>query len=225
MRRPVKIRQRSAAEQVSDEVLKRVERGEFSVGEKLPTEAELSRAFGVSRAVVREALGGMRATGVLRSERGRGTFVATDRPRNLLLLGRYSAAELHEVRVDLELPSAAAAARNRTDEDGRMLLDIVEQLEAADDVETWVRLDAAYHVAIARVGGNSVRVMLTDDLRDLHVVLSLAAATVEGRRNEADIEHRAIYEAIVAGRPEQAQEAMRRHLDTVTRRVADQGEE
>jgi GntR family transcriptional regulator, transcriptional repressor for pyruvate dehydrogenase complex len=215
--RDSKIRLQSAADQVRDALLKRVERGDFAVGEKLPTEAELAATFGVSRAVIREALGGMRASGALSSHRGRGTFVASQRPRNVLLLGRFSRDDLHAVRCDLEIPSAGQAAVGRTEEDLRGLRDILERLESATDVEGWVRLDADYHVAIAKAGGNALRVMLIDDLRDLHVVISLAAAGFDGRKDNADVEHREIYEAIRDRDVTRAREAMWAHLANVQR--------
>ena len=40
-----------------------IERGEYAVGGKLPSEAVLSRDFAVSRSVVREALRGCRPSG------------------------------------------------------------------------------------------------------------------------------------------------------------------
>jgi GntR family transcriptional regulator len=47
---------------------------EFSPGEKLPSEYELCRAFGVSRATINQALALLEKEGVIRREQGRGTF-------------------------------------------------------------------------------------------------------------------------------------------------------
>lgn len=49
--------------------------GIFIQGEKLPTEAELSRRFGVNRHTVRRALGELQADGIVHSKRGSGTIV------------------------------------------------------------------------------------------------------------------------------------------------------
>lgn len=49
---------------------------EFKESERLPTEAQLSGQFGVSRATVLRALEGLLRVGLIYSERGRGTFVA-----------------------------------------------------------------------------------------------------------------------------------------------------
>jgi GntR family transcriptional repressor for pyruvate dehydrogenase complex len=216
------IRRVSAADAVRRELVELVESGELSVGQKLPTESELAAAFGVSRPVVREALGGLRASGVLQSHRGRGTFVASEQPRNLLLLGRYSTDDLYEVRCHLEIPGAEQAALRRTPEHCERLAQIIAELDSERDPERWVVLDAAFHVAIARASGNGVQLRLVEDLRDLLVEHSLAATEVEGRLEEAQREHRTIYEAILAGDATAARAAMQEHLDKVTRRMAEQ---
>lgn len=53
----------------------KVEAGEFSPGQRLPTEQELSREFGVSRATVRQALAALVSEGLLRRKQGKGTFI------------------------------------------------------------------------------------------------------------------------------------------------------
>lgn len=73
--------------------------GRYGPGAKLPTEAELSRRFGVNRHTVRRALGEMAEVGLVFSRRGAGVFVSqapTDYPlgrrvrfhRNLRAAGR-----------------------------------------------------------------------------------------------------------------------------------------
>jgi GntR family transcriptional regulator len=50
--------------------------GQYHVGDRLPTEASLSRDFNVSRITVRQALADLERDGFIRREAGRGTFVA-----------------------------------------------------------------------------------------------------------------------------------------------------
>lgn len=54
----------------------RIAEGEYAAGGQLPTEGALCLEFGVSRITVRGALDRLAAEGLLRRERGRGTFVA-----------------------------------------------------------------------------------------------------------------------------------------------------
>ena len=57
----------------------RIWSGELPPGARVETELELMQRYGVSRATVRQALGGLIAAGALEVRRGRGTFVASAR--------------------------------------------------------------------------------------------------------------------------------------------------
>lgn len=53
----------------------RIVTGALTPGERLPSENDLAREHAVSRTVVREAIGSLRAEGLVRSARGSGTYV------------------------------------------------------------------------------------------------------------------------------------------------------
>ena len=55
--------------------------GDGSMAERLPSEGELADRFGVNRHTVRRAIAALAADGVVRAERGRGTFVSGGAPR------------------------------------------------------------------------------------------------------------------------------------------------
>lgn len=54
----------------------KIENGEWRPHDRLPSESELERTYGVSRTVVRQALGLLSTEGLLHSRKGKGTFVA-----------------------------------------------------------------------------------------------------------------------------------------------------
>ncbi len=206
------VERTSAAEAVRAQLVDLIEGGELEVGEKLPSEKELARSLAVSRPVVREALGGLRAIGMIVSRPGRGSFVASDRARQPLLLGRYTPTELHEVRLHLEVRGAARAAERCSAVSAARLRELVGEMEATPDPRAWVRLDAEFHVALAEATQNELQVQLVEGLRELHVELSTAAIAHEGRRDEAQREHRAICEAVCAEDAAAAEGAMTEHL-------------
>jgi GntR family transcriptional regulator len=61
--------------QVEQILRSRIESGELSVGQLIPTELELTGEFDVSRSTIRQAIGALEIDGLVRRERGRGTFV------------------------------------------------------------------------------------------------------------------------------------------------------
>jgi len=61
--------------QVRAALRRRIEGGEWQAGERIPTEPDLMREFGVSRGTVRQAVDALVRHGLLLREQGRGTFV------------------------------------------------------------------------------------------------------------------------------------------------------
>ena len=202
----------SASADVQAELQAQIESGQYQENARLPSEAELARAFRVSRPVIREALMSLQALGLTASQTGKGTFVVSRRVSAPLLMGRYSPTHIREVRRCVEIPSARLAAERRTEAQVGEIAGILARLEEADDPRRRNRLDADFHIAIAVAGGNPLIAKLVEQLRTVLEEHSLALARIPRRRESARAEHRAIYDAIVRGDPEAAAAAMEAHL-------------
>lgn len=100
----------------------RIESGEISVGDRLPSEADLVADFGVSRTTARRALDELRRQGLVRREPGRGTFLASPRLRSNL-------AYLHSFSEEIERWGYTPGAR------------LVSREEGLADEETAARLE------------------------------------------------------------------------------------
>jgi GntR family transcriptional repressor for pyruvate dehydrogenase complex len=174
----------------------------------------------VSRPVVREALVSLQALGLVTSQSGKGSFVASRRVRAPLLLGKFSPCHLNEVRGYLEIPSARLAAERRNDEQVGRLAGLLARMEDCDDAEERNRYDAEFHISIAEAAGNPILVKLVEDLRKILEEHGRAAAAAPNRRSRAAAEHRKIYEAIVRRDVEGAALAMANHLEAADRSFA-----
>lgn len=62
---------------IHDRLLEEIATGHYKPGEKLPTELDLARRFGVNRHTVRHAMAELRDHGIVYSRRGAGVFVAS----------------------------------------------------------------------------------------------------------------------------------------------------
>ena len=222
MKLQIVVPRRGASADVQARLQAQIESGEYKQNERLPSESELARLFGVSRPVIREALMSLQALGLTSSQTGKGTFVVSDRVRVPLLMGRYSPAHIREVRRCVEIPAARLSAERRTDRDIGELAGILARMEDADDPARRNQLDASFHIAIARASGNPLVVKLVEDLRSVLEEHSLAAARAPYRRREAAREHRALYDAIVERDPDAAAAAMEAHLAAAERSFAAQ---
>ena len=169
----VHLRIRSVPEQIASAVYGAILDGSLPPGTRLPSEEELADLFCVSRPTVRAALRTLKAHGVVRAARGRtgGMVVAGVGPRRLtqdsrahidLALGgkHVSNVQLREVRYELELLSAASAARHRTRAD-LAEFDRIDALRPGAagvplTLETAVQYDLSFHRILARSSGNPI---------------------------------------------------------------------
>lgn len=209
----------SAAEAVLADLRGAIERGELPVGRRLPSEAALGARYGVSRAVVREALRSCETLGLTRTRTGSGTYVLADHVPTTLTVGTYSSQDLLEARPHVEIPAAGLAATRRTTAQRDELRRLTRDMEAAHDPARWVRIDTAFHAAIARASGNQV-------FADLHATMAPALSRqsetlnlVAHRRDAANAEHGVIVAAVDDQDGPRAEAAMAEHLAQVRRAV------
>jgi GntR family transcriptional regulator, transcriptional repressor for pyruvate dehydrogenase complex len=201
----------------------------LATGDRLPSEARLAERFGMSRAVVREALVRLASDGITEARRGAGSFVKR-RPSEKLsahmpmddlaaTLGTY------EVRFVLEAETARLAALRRSDEE---MAEIEERLAAlraallssapAHD-EDWL-----LHRAVVEATANTAFVSIFDHLYD-EVQRILKAGVDISRSRPPDAiaammeEHDAIVDAIRAQDADGAALAMRWHLSQGRKRL------
>ena len=69
--------------QISTWLTELIQTGRYQADEKLPSEVELSKMCGVNRNTLRQAIGELTAAGLLRKEKGTGTFVNRSTPGGL----------------------------------------------------------------------------------------------------------------------------------------------
>jgi DNA-binding FadR family transcriptional regulator len=205
----------SAMEAVLAHLRRLIERGEYPVGAKLPSEASLSREFEVSRSVIREALRGLQALGMTESKTGKGTFVTAAGPADNPTFGPYSARDLIEVRRHVEIPVAGYAALRRSQDDLDLLGHLVERMDAETDNTAWVALDSLFHITIAQASGNPVFGKVIEEIRDALARQSAFLNQLGGRRARSNAEHREIVTAIESGSEQDAVAAMTAHLTHV----------
>ena len=158
----------SLAKQIAESIGSAIVEGRLKVNERLPTEEELARQFGVSRPTIREALKRLAAQKLILSRRGPsgGTFVnrlsleevgSTLATYSTLLvsIGEFDLAEIAQARAELERVCARLAAAHRGEEH---LATMAAELEAQrnpklPDVE-FCASDVRFHRALVDASGN-----------------------------------------------------------------------
>ncbi|MCC4908420.1 FadR/GntR family transcriptional regulator [Microbacterium sp. cx-59] len=206
----------NALENTVSRIVQTIRIGVVAPGEALPPERSLAELYGVSRDTVREAIRELADTGWLVPRRGRygGTFVADPPPRPETPAS-VDPTELDDtlgMRQLLEPGAARAAALRTMTADERDAL--WQRHTAASDasLDQYRRLDSLFHLAIAEAAGIPSLVPLVADSR-ARVNTWLDAFPLLPRAIEHSQEqHERIVSAILAGRADEADAAMRDHL-------------
>ncbi|SFR44161.1 transcriptional regulator, GntR family [Marinobacter daqiaonensis] len=157
MTRLTPIRRGSLVDTAIESLRNAIQTSQWNVGERLPVEAELSEALGVSRNTVREAVRVLAHVGMLETRQGDGTYVRSTRDPGEALR-RASRSRLRdqlEVRVMLEAEAAGLAAARRTRDDlDEMTRALDERAAAGSDLELRIRHDERFHHALVEAAHN-----------------------------------------------------------------------
>ncbi|MEL7523316.1 MAG: phosphonate metabolism transcriptional regulator PhnF, partial [Cyanobacteria bacterium J06553_1] len=127
--------------QIAEQLRQSVQSGIYKVDERLPAEAQLAEQFGVNRHTLRQAIALLKQEGILRIERGRGTFVTAAPIRYAIgKRVRYNEslkAQGLTVRFELvrsrALPASESVAKGLSVEVGSPVA-LVERLGYANDI-------------------------------------------------------------------------------------------
>ncbi len=219
------------ADQLYGQLLEKIVAGDLREGDKLPSENEISRAFKVSRPVIREALLRLQADGLVYSKQGVGSFVKARPPEGLIQFAQpsdvASLLRCFEARLPFEGTAASLAATRATTEDIQNIEEALHALEEAVGGEGLAdKADFDFHMAVAKATGNDFYVSILAALNSaiisgMQVALQITKGGTPDRVRRVRDEHRAIYDAIATGDAMAADLAMRYHIHRARTRVTD----
>lgn len=168
------VHRASLSEQVTEGILALIRETGLRSGDSIPPTAELADTFDVSVPVVREAIAGLAALGVLRRQQGRETVVSTPEAAHLarLLRFRVESAEVDDPSIQrfrevVEVGNAELAAQTRDDAALERLDEALARLRAASTDEELHEADVAFHAAVARAGGNDLFILTLEAMEPL----------------------------------------------------------
>ncbi|MFG5990453.1 pyruvate dehydrogenase complex transcriptional repressor PdhR [Salmonella enterica] len=222
-----KIRQPKLSDVIEQQLEFLILEGTLRPGEKLPPERELAKQFDVSRPSLREAIQRLEAKGLLLRRQGGGTFVQSslwqsfsDPLVELLSDHPESQFDLLETRHALEGIAAYYAALRSTDEDKdriRELHHAIELAQESGDLDAESEAVLQYQIAVTEAAHNVVL---------LHLLRCMEPMLAQNVRQNFELLYATrIFEAIMAGKPEEAREASHRHLAFIEEIMLDRSRE
>ncbi|MES0825266.1 GntR family transcriptional regulator [Ruegeria sp. SCP11] len=184
-------------------ILEAIDVGVYKPGDRL-VESELAERFGVSRTPIREALQRLETQSLLERD-GRSLIVAS--------LDHNQMAELYVVRRELEGLAAKLAAKHATEEEIKVLQEMVAEDDAlVDDPSALSRANRRFHEQIHLASHNRYLVQQLDLVHRTMALMATTSLAVQGRGEIAQSEHKGIVEAIAARDEEAAERALKEHI-------------
>ncbi|MCX5199988.1 FadR family transcriptional regulator [Streptomyces sp. NBC_00237] len=200
---------KSLVDTVVEQLRDQLTDGEWSVGDRIPTEHVLAEQLGVGRNTVREAVRVLVHAGLLESRQGNGTFVRSTADPAAVLRGiRHAGAlDVLELRVALEAEAARLAATRRDDDDLRALRAALAKLHEQGDRAA--DADLAFHLGIVEATHNAA---FTEVYRFFSAQVHESLVTSLGDHEMPPIDlvaHAALVDAVESGDPAAAEQAAR----------------
>jgi DNA-binding FadR family transcriptional regulator len=198
--------------------------GSVRPGDKLLSERELSAQLGVSRPVLREALRALAMLGVLEIRQGAGTVV---RRPDVSVLGDFFAFTAHhhdmlgddiiQARIAIECQAIRLACSRATVTDLERLRAAVAEIAATiDDPVAGSIADHSFHELLVGAAHSAILSTLYSAIGNLllrsHRDRRESVFGTEDGRLYLINHHRLIFEALAAGDPRRADDALREHF-------------
>ena len=214
---------------VAREIQAMITGGTLKPGEKIPSQREFSHKFGISRASLREALLTLETLGLLKTEAGRGTFVAGSGDRNQAnhmapwrYSDSYSAFDVFQTRILLEGEIARLSAGRLTQlqlENMEAATRVMEQSWANQDLLANVEADLQFHKTIVSACSNAMLKALYQTVRDqlTETQRQPIPITDPERMTHSIAEHRRIIAALRANDAQAARSEMEAHIRNTAR--------
>lgn len=225
---------RRPREQVEKQLRDAIVSSTFKRGERLPSEAELSREFQVSRSTVREALRVLASEGLISKVPGAGggsfvqnvdheslTNLISGSLETILKFGSLTMDEINDVRRMLEVPAARLAAQNRTEEqvaEFTRLIDRQNEMMSgpsrdARDPELF-ELGQSIYTLVAEASGNRLLASFVSAMGGVTIPVYMRDLPAEDAAAARDLTG-VLVDAIIRGDADKAAAAVTSQLDMV----------
>jgi DNA-binding FadR family transcriptional regulator len=172
------IQKHNVVDVIYEQMKQNIQDGLWEPGCKLPSEAELTATFQVSRVSVRSAVQKLRDLGVVVTHQGKGTYVTREVARYgsfsdnqpILHLSQEEFDDMRVFRQTVEFKCMELAVQNATDEDVKVLESALNRmLVSKDDYKKYSLADYDFHLAIVKASHNKVFIHVMESLKGIYV--------------------------------------------------------
>lgn len=214
-------------DQVEKRLINYLNKNDIKIGQSIPKEMELVDILGVSRTVVREALGRLRTQGLLESKRRRGTIltspdisVVLGNSLNPNVLDNNTLMDYFEMRLSLEIGMADLIMVRKTKKDIQELKEIIgEEPVVTNNIIFKTDHEIKFHGKLYSITRNQSMMKFQKLLLPIFDYVHRSGLMKKPVRPENFVSHADIVNIIENGNGDDLRNAMRKHLDTHFQRI------
>jgi len=214
-------------DQIAERILQMIKDRQLRPGDKLPPERELSAMMNVGRPALREALRALALMNVIEIRQGTGAYVTQLDTAQLVqhldfvfTLNDAALMDLFDARKIVEAGIAELAAKQITPEDVVLLEACLQKsADSANDADLFLQADLDLHHQIARIARNPILMRFIESIHQLGLASRRRTGHLMGVVEQSMNDHHLIVEALKAGNPQAAREAMLTHLGNVEEKL------
>ncbi|QIE56717.1 FadR family transcriptional regulator [Pikeienuella piscinae] len=210
---------------VAEAIERNIVTGRLKAGDRLPSEMELAKQFGVHRSTVREGIRLLEQSGLV-TRSGRTTLEVTLPHFQVLATRASRALSMHDVSFRelwdasmLTEPAAAEAAVDliTSEEIDALRANIDAMAASVPDTEEFVRLDTEFHDLLAAASHNKVLMMMREPVSLLFLPAGRQILPRLKTYDRVVAAHEEILKAIIARDRKTVCEWMNRHMSDFRR--------
>ena len=158
-----RVKARKVSAIAAEQIVEAIQRGDYPVSSKLPSEFELAEQMGVSRPSIREALSALQAMSIIKSRPGSGNYVlrkpssSEESDTVHLIESEAGCLEVMEARGVLEPPVVALVAKKASGDLLDRLKELIAKMRkhaAQDNFDDYFEADKSFHIELADAAGN-----------------------------------------------------------------------
>ncbi|CRM23572.1 FadR family transcriptional regulator [Pseudomonas salomonii] len=208
---------RSLVDQALEQLRWRITEGKWAIGERLPTEPELSAELGISRNTVREAMRVLAFSGLIEIRQGDGSYLRsmTDPLGTMRALSHCTLAQAQETRQILEVEAIGLAALRRTEDDLKGLREALERSGELyhGELEAYISADLVFHKRLVDAARNPALSELYQYFSSIVGAQLRQTLNISPRRQSVFDLHSALLDAVENQDPERAKSLCRQLIN------------
>lgn len=216
------VKKTRLSDQIIDAIKKFILEENFKVGDKFYSENQLTQKLNVSRSSVREAVRMLEVKGLVTVKQGKGIYITDvhgdsyEAFREWMRNNESALCEHFEVRLMIDPKAAGCSAEKAEEAEIKEMENILERFISYSKIKNMTNLikaDEEFHKVLAKSTKNRTLYMLMKTMTESLSEGWITSLNIPGRIEKTIIEHRNIIEAIKSRNVENAENAMRTHID------------